>query len=440
MRRSDTIVGKVIRLIGLIGLIGLMGACSSKQEPVEPEEPQEEMPIGFRATVESESNSRGGTRAETLPGDGELTTPLLKELGFGVYCWYTGSKNVIFTDDKGTTPQLHISNYAQYMLMRNQKVEWKNASWTYDPPKYWPVDPTEKLTLRAYAPYTSYLTADDKGMPLLPVVVKADDYHNGTQHDPVWGTGKLVQTTGAEEGEYYPDNPEPPEEPVYPDNKKYGSHYNNITYKMSGDWRDNPNDHDPADTRNGTIDWYFHHGMAKLVFWGLLDDKSLQPTAKITSIKLTPLYNQGLLNISSPTGSDTEKPIWPIEERSGEMEVELLGWDTTNETEQDLQHSQIGKIDNTEPNDGWTLLTEKGLLIIPRDYSQTPMKLTVTIYNQATSSNVTMSTDITQNFLGNTIYSLRMTVSNVLYVEIDLVKSAFTPWTETSTDHKIYNW
>ena len=411
----------------------LLTSCSSEQEPVEPEEPQEEMPIGFRATVESESNSRGGTRAETLPGDGELTTPLLKELGFGVYCWYTADKDVLFTDAQGTTPQAHISNYAQYMLMRNQKVEWNNTSWTYDPPKYWPVDPTEKLTLRAYAPYTSYLTADDHGMPLLPVVVKADDYHNGTQHDPVWGTGKLVQTTGAEAGEYYPDNADP-------DNKKYGTLYNNITYKMSGDWRDNPTDHNPADTRNGTIDWYFHHGMAKLVFWGLLDDKSLQPTAKITSIKLTPLYNQGLLNISSPTGSDTEKPIWPIEERSGEMEVELLGWDTTNEKEQDLQHSQIGKLDNTKPNDGWTLLTEKGLLIIPRDYSLTPMKLTVTIYNESTGSNVTMSTDITQNFLGNTIYSLRMTVSNVLYVEIDLVKSAFTPWTETSTDHKIYNW
>lgn len=320
--------------------------------------------------------------------------------------------------------------------MRNQKVEWKNASWTYDPPKYWPVDPTEKLTLRAYAPYTSYLTADDNGMPLLPVVVKADDYHNGTQHDPVWGTGKLVQTTGEEAGEYYPDNPEPP---LYPDNKKYGTLYNNITYKMSGDWRDNPNEHDPADTRDGTIDWYFHHGMAKLVFWGLLDDKSLQPTAKITSIKLTPLYSQGLLNISSPTGNENDKPYW--KEQGGDMEVELLGWDTTNETEQDLQHSQIGKLDNTKPNDGWTLLTEKGLLIIPRDYnSLTPMKLTVTIYNESTSSNVTMSTDITQNFLGNTIYSLRMTVSNVLYVEIDLVKSAFTPWTEVSTDHKIYNW
>ncbi len=435
MRRSDTIVGKVIRLIGLIGLMGLMGACSSEQEPVEPEEPQEEMPIGFRATVESESNSRGGTRAETRPGDGELTTPLLKELGFGVYCWYTGSTNVAFTDDKDTNPSAHISSFAQYMLMRDQKVEWKNTSWTYDPPKYWPVDPDDMLTLRAYAPYAGYLKEDNNGMPLLPVVVKADDYHNGTQHDPLWGTGKLVSPST---NEYYPDNPEPPAAPVYPDNKKYGSHYNNITYKMSGDWRDKPSNHDPADTRDGTIDWYFHHGMAKLVFWGLLDDKSLQETARITSIKLTPLYSQGLLDISSPTGNENDKPYW--KEQGGNMEVELLGYDSTNDKEQDLSTSTISKFDDTKPNKGWTMLTEKGLLIIPRDFQLSPMKLTVTIYNESTGSNVTMSTDITKNFQGNTIYSLRMTVSNVLYVEIDLVKSAFTPWTEVSTDHKIYNW
>ena len=93
-------------------LLFFLTSCSSEQEPVEPEEPQEEMPIGFRATVESESNSRGGTRAETRPGDGELTTPLLKELGFGVYCWYTGSTNVAFTDDKDTNPSAHISSFA----------------------------------------------------------------------------------------------------------------------------------------------------------------------------------------------------------------------------------------------------------------------------------------------------------------------------------------
>lgn len=426
MSRVRSLAPSLLGRAGVGAFIALLIAgCSSGQQPKDTPEPQEEMPIGFRATVESESESRAGTRAgEQLPGDGELTTPLLKELGFGVYCWYTGSKNVIFTDDKGTNPSAHISSFAQYMLMRDQKVEWKNTSWTYDPPKYWPVDPDDMLTLRAYAPYAGYLKEDNNGMPLLPVVVKADDYHNGTQHDPLWGTGKLVSPST---NEYYPDNPE---EPVYPDNKKYGSHYNNITYKMSGDWRDKPSNHDPADTRDGTIDWYFHHGMAKLVFWGLLDDKSLQETARITSIKLTPLYSQGLLDISSPTGNENDKPYW--KEQGGDMEVELL--------EQDLSTSTIRKFDDNETYKGWTMLTEKGLLIIPRDYSLSPMKLTVTIYNESTSSNVTMSTDITRNFQGNTIYSLRMTVSNVLYVEIDLVKSAFTPWTEVSTDHKIYNW
>jgi len=154
----------------------------------------------------------------TRAGGGQIDTELLQEKGFGVYCWYTGKTAVTLTDANGTpvattdpagtTPASPISTYlgeTGYLLMRNQQVVWSTASpstgsWQYSPTKYWPLDPDDMLTLRAYAPYTGYMVTDDKGMPQLPVVVSAQDYHNDTQHDPLWGTGKLVNPTT---GEYY---------------------------------------------------------------------------------------------------------------------------------------------------------------------------------------------------------------------------------------------
>ena len=164
-----------------------------------------------------------------------------------MYCWYTGKKLV-----PGTfTGEDHIKNYTSTVLMLNQRVTWDGEKWTYSPSKYWPLKDDEMLTFRAYAPYVSYnLQTDKYGMPLLPVVVDKDDYHNGTQHDPLWGTGKLVQTAGVNAGEYYP-LPDPATEESLKAYYRYGTHYDNITYKMSGDWRDKPTDHDPADTRNG---------------------------------------------------------------------------------------------------------------------------------------------------------------------------------------------
>ena len=395
----------MIKLMGLVGLIGLMG-CSSKESNV-PEEKQEEIPIGFGAFVLKE----GSTRAA---GDGELTNALLQEKGFGVYCWYTGGTDVAFLDSKGTTPSSHISSYTQYVLMRNQKVEYddETSTWGYTPSKYWPINPIEKLTFRAYAPYTNYLMLDaTTGLPLLPVVVKGDDYGNGTQHDPLWGTGKH---DGASDGD-----------DAVTENERYGKLYNNYNYTMSGSLL-------ASDNRDGTIDWYFHHGMAKLIFWGLLDDKGTDDNVTIKSITLTPLYDQGLLNIGSPAAVDTDKPDW--EDTAGDIDVTIEGTDLANST--------IGKY-NEEllPNKGWTQLTpdNKGLLIIPRDFSLSPMTLTVT-FEKSGSKEVTMSTEISQNFQGNTVYTLKMTISNALYVEINTVQSAFSPWVEVDADHAVYNW
>ena len=394
--------------MGLMGLMGCSGEVTSVPGAGEPQ--QDSIPIGFRAAV-----LNGGTRAG---GGGELTTASLQATGFGVYCWYTEDRDVAFTDSKGTTPSTHISTYAKYMLMRNQKVEWKKwdgesnpASWNYTPSKYWPLDPREKLTFRAYAPYSNYqLTDGTTGLPLLPVVVDADDYHNNTQPDPLWGTSKHDGTVDGDDAEL--------------NNEVYGRLYNNYTYPMSGTLL-------AADERDGCIDWYFHHGMAKLIFWGMLSEDSNESVDEvtITGITLTPLYNQGLLDISSPVGDASDKPYW--EDCSGTMSVTIDGDDLRD--------------DNNDPTNvinttSMTQLTSKGLLIIPRNFSElTPMTLTVTFLN-GKGDEVSMSSEITQKFQGNTVYTLKMTVSNILYVEIDVVQSAFDNWEDQSADHTVYNW
>ena len=399
--------------VGVGLLLLLLSSCSSST----PEPATDPIAIGFQAEVTASTRATGG---------GELTNALLQEKGFGVYCWYTGKTSVAF-DATGTIPVNHISTYVGtdgYMLMRNQKVEYNTTTsrWTYAPTKYWPMDPDEKLTFRAYAPYSDYLLTDGKGMPELPVVVTKDDYHNNTQHDPLWGSGaaSFTHTT----------------DPYLPDDATYGTPYNNYTFEMSGDATSKGN-HD------GTIHWFFHHGMAKIIFWGLLDSGAKEDHVTITSISLTPLYTQGLLDISSPVSSKDEKPRWNT--TGGNMEVVLKGYtldaygneDTAAE---DLSAYTIGKENTSLPNDGWTRLTDNGLLIIPRDYDPTtPMVLTVT--GEAEGHEVSLSTTITQSLYGNTVYTFKMTISDKLTLQIQSVNAAFTDWYEVgSQEKKVYNW
>ena len=352
-------------------------------EPVPEPQP---VAIGFRADL---SDAVATTRSA---GDGVLDNDGLEAKGFGVYCWYTGTTP--FTTPKASTN----------MLMRNQKVEYVSSQWTYSPSKYWPLNSEEKLTFRAYAPYTDYLKEDANGMPQLPVVVTKDDYHNGTQHDPLWGTGKHDGTLDSED--------------ATTNNEIYGKLYNDYTYNMSGSFL-------AADSRDGTIDWYFHHGMAMLVFKAKLDNNSSYSEVNITNITIGPLFNQGLLSINSPAANSSDKPIWG--DRAGDMTVTLYGLDDSYT--QDLSTYTIGKNE-------LTLLTSKGLLIIPRSYSSTPLTITVN-YN-----NFTVKTTIDgREFKGNTIYTLNLTVGSALVAEIESVNVATTKWSDIEgLEHEVYNW
>lgn len=356
------------------------------------------------------------------PGDGEFTNTDLQASGFGVYCWYTGDNTYIEGSD------IRSLNPKPTILMLNQQVIYSGEQWTYSPTKYWPLQASHKLTFRAYAPYVSYQlqTNATTGLPMLPVVVAATDYHNGTQHDPLWGTAKHGGTDGDA-------------------GTTYGVLYDNYTYAMSGDDL-------TKDARDGIIDWYFHHGMSKLMFaCSIIQDPGCSKVT-IKSITIENLYTQGLLSLSSGTTLASDKPTWT--EKDGNMTV-TLSEATPNTNPGDLAPAPEQSknpyaaypyvIDVEEPIKSFNLLS-KGLLIIPRDFrpSNEPLKITVayTIDNETGTTLEAKAEIKDREFFGNTSYTLNMKLTpSTKGLEITTVQSAFTPWIATvEGDHEVYNW
>jgi len=379
-----------------------------------------ERAIGFMPRLADAESTARLTRAA---GDGELTTALLQQKGFGVYCWYTGT-------DTFTT-----ADASKVMLMQNQRVTYNGARWTYSPAKYWPLADDEMLTFRAYAPYVSYqLQTDDKGLPLLPVVVTKDDYHKGEQHDPLWGTGRLVEESGE-----------------YAVGTTYGQLYDDIKYHMSGDYR---LINDTRETRDGTINWYFHHGMASLMFTCSVIANPGCDQVIIKSISISPLYEMGLLDLSSPTANKGQKPVWT--QQDGDMTVELKENDPNN-TAGDLAASPVQEGEYTPYpfviKTGSTAtapapLLDHGLLIIPRYFSEaesgdTPRMVVTVKYTIDTETEVQTAIGYKEaSFEGNTSYKIGLTLTPATRgLEIELVQMAFTKWVDDiSIEREVYNW
>lgn len=361
-------------------------------------------------------------------GDGEFTNTDLQASGFGVYCWYTGDNNYIEGSD------IRSLNPKPTILMLNQKVEYINSQWTYSPTKYWPLQASHKLTFRAYAPYVSYQlqTNATTGLPMLPVVVAASDYHNGTQHDPLWGTNG--ESTNNTDGKH-----------------TYGALYDNYTYAMSGSSTS-------TDERDGTIDWYFHHGMSKLMFsCSLVKDPGCQHVT-IKGIMIENLYTQGLLSLSSETASASDKPTWT--EKDGNMTVTLNGATTTDNGETwtpgDLapapeqsknpyaEYPYVIDITNQSQSTGPFDLLSKGLLIIPHTFTSED-KMTITVAYTINNENVPLEAKAeikNMTFEGNTSYTLKLSLTpSTKGLEITTVQAAFTSWKVTvEGDHTVYNW
>ncbi len=411
-------------MMGLISLLAavIFGGCSSSDSLddslLSAQLPTTKHEMGFSCSFAEPT--RG-------VGDGEYSdasdNAMLKACGFGVYCWYTGLN---YFDPAFTAPKTHIKDYLGekgQLLMNNQKVEWKDWNgtgigtevWGYTPKKYWPINTEELLTLRAYAPYTSYVMTDSHGMPQLPIVVADTDYRNGTQHDPLWGTGRLVLPGG----EYDPGT-------------RYGHLYDNITYEMSGNYRLA----NAGETRNGPIAWYFHHGMSCLMFTcSVIADPGCDKVT-ITSIEIEDLYTQGLLSLSSPTASESEKPIW--NERSGDMTVNLTNEDPNADLASKPFDITTGSTETTP-----VPLFSHGLLIIPRNHSTGDgLKVTVKYTIDSDATELEAVGTIQRNFEGNTKYTLGLKLTpSTKGLDISIVQSGFTPWNDGGTgEREVYNW
>lgn len=419
---------KLVILVILV-ILGLPGCSSDEGESPQP--PQQQA-IGFAASI-PESASTAEARITRGIGDGEygLDNTALKAAGFGVYCWYTGKKLV-----PGTfTGEDHIKNYTSTVLMLNQRVTWDGEKWTYSPTKYWPLDASERLTLRAYAPYVSYnLQVNAHGMPMLPVVLGTEtsddivygtDYQNGTQHDPLWGTSKHEGTTDAEDHST--------------NNEVYGKLYDNYTYLMSGSLLEQGSE----DDKDGIIQWYFHHGMAKLMFACKLIANPGCDKVVIRGINITPLYDKGLLDISSSSATPNvpDKPYWDTAE-AGDMTVDIRE-EYLNLTEGKLEvPANDDPSQESEPVD----ILSKGLLIIPRTFTGSN-KMTITVRytvdnDEAEGNTQKAKAEIMPAFYGNTAYTLNLKLTPATNgLSISMVQSAFTAWKEGGAGElEFYNW
>lgn len=422
-------------MVALMAVV-TFAACSDSDSADDPLQPAADQTTTARR--EMGFSCRFAEPTTRAAGDGEYTTEMLQASGFGVYCWYTGSNHF---DPAFTAPNTHIKDYLGengQLLMNNQKVTYSGGQWTYTPKKYWPINRDELLTLRAYAPYTSYVMTDVHGMPQLPVVLGTatknarlygNDYHEGKQHDPLWGTGRLVLPGG----EYDRED----------GHEKYGSLYDNITYEMSGNNR--LKETTPADTRNGTIDWFFHHGMSCLMFTCTVIADPGCDKVTIQSIEINDLYTRGLLSLSSPTATESEKPVW--NQRDGNMRVRLSNANKADSSEADSTDlaSKPLKIDITDSSQptGPVNLLSHGLLIIPREFATGEgMKVTVTYTIDNESELLIAVGTVKRNFDGNTKYTVELKLTPATKgLEIEIVQSAFTPWSDGGTgEHEVYNW
>jgi hypothetical protein len=201
----------------------------------------------------------------------------------------------------------------------------------------------------------------------------------------VWGTSRH-QPSGVDDGE---------------EAATYGELYNNYNLTMSGDKKLQ------ADSRDGVIDWFFHHGMAKIELQAQLQEKEPGASSHITKVVIGPLYNQGLLDIfSSKTENNAQKPLWT--ERSPGIG-----------TDEDIFSVELGYNHNGTHNDlayielddqAYQRILENGLLIIPRNYTaEHPLHITITYEetNGATTIEKVLDGTIAINLQGNTVYSLQ---------------------------------
>lgn len=248
----------------IFGLL-LMVACSEGKDepdvnkPEQPEQtavgnlPTEGEPIAFSATINEEADTRALTYNNivystiTRDGEGAVTgidfhdgiedDDDLKTGGFGVYSFYTGSKQIGATgDDKPTNIE------DKEIVMLNQQVTWDagNSKWTYTPMRFWPAN-ASYMSFYAYAPYSS------------------------TVHPSIGtlNTDYLKQTSGTMNGAYTFDAGTDIKVPAV--TWDFDSQQD-VVWGMNRDTNKPFQNIHRSDTDNGTLHWKFQHELARVKF------------------------------------------------------------------------------------------------------------------------------------------------------------------------------
>lgn len=116
--------------------LGLMAAAAvsftaCQKDEVLNEVPQDQ-PIEFGTYIGRDAQTKASV----------INLDALKEKGFGVFAYYTGQNSY---DEANSTPN----------FMYNEQITWSTNAWTYNPVKYWPNNPNDKVSFFAYAPYAA---------------------------------------------------------------------------------------------------------------------------------------------------------------------------------------------------------------------------------------------------------------------------------------------
>ncbi|MBQ9523832.1 MAG: fimbrillin family protein [Bacteroidaceae bacterium] len=183
MRRSDTIVGKVIRLIGLIGLMGLMGACSFEQEPA-PE--VQSVPIGFSTYT-----------AQTVTRATEIVNYIPQGLSIGVFSYYHNGTE--------STPGAYneATSIPDFMFNQQCTSTEDGRYFAYSPLKYWPNYEHDRLSFIAYYPYTNSELEATTGVKLIstnttPGLPKFEFVNKDVDQQPDFIISELVRDVSKE--------------------------------------------------------------------------------------------------------------------------------------------------------------------------------------------------------------------------------------------------
>lgn len=158
----------ILSVVAAAAVIASMASCSSETdfEGKTSQEDQVSTPVNFGSYLAQSKSTRAGEGETNTPANSSfMTTDLLKDKGFGVVAYYTGTSQ--YAAGQSTT---------EPNFMYNTKVSGEN--WGYSPVVYWPnggqnqgstpVEGAQYVSFFAYAPYKAvYVQGENSG--------KADD-------------------------------------------------------------------------------------------------------------------------------------------------------------------------------------------------------------------------------------------------------------------------